>query len=268
MRVVVFSPTRFSLYSRLVTHLARAEQGIEVVGIVERSIWNPARFRSELRRDGSRLLRKIYRKFILRDRGYQVSPNENLSALSRSVELPPGNLKQLAKAWGVPHIRVSDLNDKAAEEFLGQVEPDVVAFTGGGLVRKNILKIPRIGVLNCHMGILPRYRGMDVVEWPVAEEHLGEEGIGLTLHLMETGVDTGPILLQSRCDLLPGDVFETIRARLEPMMVRLMIEGLKGLRDGSIRPSPQRLEDGRQYFVMHPRILDFARRKLEEFQVR
>jgi len=267
MKVVIFSPTRTSLFSRLVTYLAHQEPRVEVVGIVERSIWDLKRLRSELRRDGSRLLRKVYRKLILGGHGYQHLPSDNLLNLAKTVGLPQGNLKQLAKRWGIEFIQVGDLNGPEVEGFLQRKVPEVVAFTGGGLLRKNVLNKPKIGVLNCHMGILPRYRGMDVVEWPVAEGRLDQEGIGLTLHIMDQGVDTGPILLKSRYALHPGDTFEAIRARLEPMMARLMLDGICSLRDGSITPTPQQAEDGKQFFIMHPRLLEFSRERLKRTHI-
>jgi methionyl-tRNA formyltransferase len=117
-----------------------------------------------------------------------------------------------------------------------------------------LLSVPRLGILNCHMGILPELRGMDVVEWAVLEA--GEESprIGLTLHLMDRGVDTGPILLHHHLDLRLGDTLEAVRQRLEPAMVRLMMQGICGLRDGSITPRTQSEAAGRQYYVMHPRL--------------
>ena len=138
----------------------------------------------------------------------------------------------------------------------------MVIFTGGGLLRKPILEIPQLGILNCHTGILPQYRGMDVVEWTVLEEKIDAVGLGVTLHFMDIGVDTGPILLKKKYFLKPGSSFESIRAELEVMMVYLMIEGVKGLQTGNLNPLMQDLQKGRQYFVMHPRIKEVAEIRL------
>jgi methionyl-tRNA formyltransferase len=130
--------------------------------------------------------------------------------------------------------------------------PDVIAFTGGGLLRKELLRIPRQGILNCHSGILPSYRGMDVVEWAILERHI--DHIGLSLHFMAAGVDTGPILMKKSVQPQAGETIATLRLRMEPLMVDLMLAGLRQLRDGRIKPTPQKTTDGRQYFVMHPRL--------------
>ncbi len=146
-------------------------------------------------------------------------------------------------------------------EFLVQLKPDVVVFSGGGIVREPVLQIPSMGVLNCHSGLLPKYRGMDVVEWAILESK-EEPQIGLTLHFMDRGVDTGPILLRQPEQVQPGDTLARIRRRLEPKMVRLMMRGLRGLRDGSVGSQEQSSEDGRQYFVMHPRLKVVAEKKV------
>jgi folate-dependent phosphoribosylglycinamide formyltransferase PurN len=263
MRLAILAPTQRSLYSRLVTHLAAQEPGVEVVTILVRSLWSFQRLRSELRRDGPRLLDKVYKKLILGERSYPQDDAETIAALARSVRLPGQTMKDLALRLRVPLVTIRDLNDPGAEAALATAQPDLIAFTGGGLVRENILCLPRLGVLNCHSGILPRYRGMDVLEWPLLEAEDARADMGLTLHLMDRGVDTGPILLQSRAELHPGDTLAVIRTRLEPAMVSLMLNGIRGLRDGSLNPIPQAPEAGRQYFVMHPRLKAAAAERLQ-----
>jgi folate-dependent phosphoribosylglycinamide formyltransferase PurN len=254
MRLAVLAPTPSSLYSRLVTHLAAGEAGIEVVLIVVRSMLSPRRLRSEVRRDGPRLIEKIYRKLLLGERAYPPDDPESLLGLAIQSGLTARTLKELAHHNRIPLLTVGEINSRRAEQSLRAARPDVIAFTGGGLIRSALLTIPRLGILNCHMGILPGLRGMDVVEWAVLEA--GEESprIGLTLHLMDRGVDTGPILLHHHLDLRLGDTLEAVRQRLEPAMVRLMMQGICGLRDGSITPRTQSEAAGRQYYVMHPRL--------------
>ncbi len=254
MRIAVLAPTPSSLYSRLVIHLAAREPGVEVTAIVVRSLWSPRRLRQDLQRDGARLVQKVYQKLVLRENAYEQDDPETILALARTADLPGGNLAAVARPRGIPLFTVRDHNDSRSETALRAAQPDVIAFTGGGLIRANILGVPRLGVINCHMGILPQYRGMDVVEWPILQASGGQPPIGLTLHFMDRGVDTGPILLQQRLDLRPGDSIPAIRQRLEPAMVQLMLEGIRGLRDDTITPAPQEPLAGHQYFVMHPRL--------------
>ena len=169
----------------------------------------------------------------------------------------------MAKNQQLPYLVCRDLNDELCERFVHQQTPDLIVFTGGGLVRQNILQIPKYGVLNCHTGVLPAYRGMDVVEWIAMEYAIHKTDFGVSLHYMDKGVDTGPILLVHRIQPDSHDTFSTIRMHLEVEMVATMLEGVRGIASGSLQPKPQAAQDGRQYYVMHPRIKAIAEERLK-----
>jgi len=263
MRIALLAPIQNSLYSRLVAELAAREPGIELAQIVVRTPWSWERIRGELRRDGARLVRKVTNKLVLGEAAYPVGDPETLPALAERVGLEGKNLSEVARRHGIPLLTVTDPNEPVCEQVLKAVRPDVIVFTGGGLIRKNILSIPRLGVMNCHSAILPRFRGMDVVEWTILEDALQDPGLGLTLHFMDSGVDTGPLLARYRLDTRPGDTIASVRRRLEPHMVELVMDGLRGLRDGTLTAQPQSAEDGRQYFVMHPRLVEATARRMK-----
>ena len=258
LKVALLAPIHNSLYARLVAHELLKQDGIQVCAIVVRSHWNLRRFRREFSRDGARLLRKVYRKYVLGDARFAAGGTENLMSYAHQSGLDAGSLGELARRHAIPYKVVSDHNTAYSEVFLKAKAPDLIAFTGGGLIRRNMLSIPRIGVLNCHTGILPQYRGMDVVEWTAAEDMIGDVGFGASLHLMDQGVDTGPIILKRNIKAHAGEDFAIIRERLEVLMVQLMLEGIRGLQDGSLSPRPQEASQGRQYYVMHPRIKTYS----------
>lgn len=239
MKVALLAPLASSLYSRQVLHGLLVEPSISVCAVIVRSLVSIKRFRSEFRRDGVRLLRKIRDKLVL--------PGDR----SGNTSEPP-DLKELCRDQKVAYLVVPDHNHPRAQRLLRDHLPDLILFTGGGLIRRNILELPAIGVLNCHSGILPAYRGMDVVEWALLEGLSNH--VGLTLHLMDTGVDTGPVLF--RRHVPPGyqETLPDLRKRMEKMMPRLMLEAVRGLRDNKFLPQLQSPEQGKQYFVMHPRL--------------
>jgi methionyl-tRNA formyltransferase len=243
------------------------EQGLDLCAVVARDMWSWKRLRSELRRDGPRLLDKIYRKLILSEKQTAARTEETLADLADQSGLPYQRLRAFCKDLSVPYLLAPDHNHPSAEDLLRKAQPDVIAFTGGGLIRKNILDLPEMGVLNCHAGLLPRYRGMDVVEWALLEAEDEPPQTGITLHFMDRGVDTGPIVKNRPIAVQPGDDLESLRARFLPAMVELVIEGLVRLQDGRLQPSPQIPEDGRQYFVMHPRLREAASEQIRSMML-
>jgi methionyl-tRNA formyltransferase len=106
---------------------------------------------------------------------------------------------------------------------------------------------------------------MDVVEWPAVENSLDTPGIGLTLHFMDRGLDTGPIIMKKQIQLNKHDTFRSIRERIEYQMADTVMEGLQSLYDNVVNLQYQKLEEGKQYFVMHRRLHDYAEKKLKEY---
>lgn len=258
-RVVIFSPSRFSLYTTTVAEMLR-RRDVEISSIIVMRLFNYRRFASELGRDGTRLLRKIWRKLILREKGYQASDVETIVGYRRERDIGYKNVDRFGRLCGIPVIYCDTLNDAVVVEQLERDKPDLIVFTGGGLIRGDVLDRSGHGVVNCHMGVLPKYRGMDVVEWPILE---GErDHIGVTVHFMDRGVDTGDILAIRRIEPRLGESIEQLRARFEPIMCDAMVETCVDFLDEKLERHPQRSEDGRQYFVMHPELNRLARHML------
>jgi len=266
MKAVLLAPITNSLYARIIAEALTREKDIEISAVIVRSIWSAQRLKSEFKRDGRRLIRKIFQKLVIGDKRFSADLGKNLSVLARQKGLRYKTLTSLAKDIKIPYYLVADHNHPKCLQILQKIQPDIIFFTGGGLLRQPLLDIPRLGVLNCHTGILPQYRGMDVVEWTAIEGRIDQIGFGATLHFMDNGVDTGPVLLKKKIVLSSGVTFEDIRAELETIMVELMIEGARGLRDGSLASVPQAITEGRQYFVMHPRIKVTAEARLERYR--
>jgi len=263
MRIVLFAPTARSLYSRLVAHALVQQTNIELVGIYVRRLWSYKRIRTDLRREGPRLIQKIYAKLIIPER-YTKQEENQLSVLEDERSLEEKNLVDFSRGRGIPYFRVHDFNSEGSEASIKDLAPDLIVFTGGGLIRKNILAIPTVGILNCHSGLLPRYRGMDTLEWAILEAEDALPQVGLTLHFMDAGVDTGPILRHHRQELRPGESLTSVRQRLEPEMVRLVTEGVRELQRGGFQAQAQKSSEGKQYFVIHPRLQERAAVKLQK----
>jgi methionyl-tRNA formyltransferase len=101
---------------------------------------------------------------------------------------------------------------------------------------REIIRIPRLGSLNVHPSLLPDNRGPDPLFWTFRR---GDKFTGVTIHLMERGLDTGPILLQKRLEVPDGTSEQLLEQRLADCGAKLLREALSGLAAGRIQPVPQ-----------------------------
>lgn len=257
--VAILSPSRFSLYTICVTELLKG-QNVQVSTIFVKKLFNSKRFFSEFSRDGSRLIKKIWKKLILRERAYKTRDYETIVSFMKDEKIFIRKVDDFKDKYGITVIYCNDLNDSIVVEGLKKTKPDLVVFTGGGLIRKEVLEKSGEGVLNCHMGVLPMYRGMDVVEWPILEDNMQQ--MGMTVHFMDQGVDTGDILRIRKVKVDANETIKQVRDRFEPMMCREMVMTSLDYLNGNLERKQQKYEDGKQYFIMHPRLIEIAERRL------
>jgi folate-dependent phosphoribosylglycinamide formyltransferase PurN len=171
------------------------------------------------------------------------------------------DVSELCAQAGIAMRRCGDLHQRKSLAFLRELKPDVLVYTGGGILRRALLEIPTIGVLNTHAGVLPHYRGMNVTEWAL----LAGAVPGTTLQLIDAGIDTGPILSIKPVELTERDTtIERLRQRVADLTVDQLVEGVVALADGTAQRQPQKPGEGKQYFVMHEKLLALAERRLRQ----
>jgi methionyl-tRNA formyltransferase len=168
-----------------------------------------------------------------------VSQPDRPVGRAQQLSVPP--VKQSALAAGLPVIQPEKI--RANPEFRAQLEaiaPDaIVVVAYGRIIPPWMLALPRLGCINLHGSLLPKYRGAAPIQWAVA---MGDAYTGNTTMLLEEGLDTGPILLQQTVEIAPHqtalDLFDLLARAGAP----LVVETLKGLADGTIHPQPQNHE--------------------------
>jgi len=166
------------------------------------------------------------------------------------------NLHEVGKAYGFPLQIYADQNSPAAMAQVKLWSADVAVFTGGNILRKQLLQTPRLGVLNSHLALLPEIRGMSSPEWSL----VCGVPLGVTIHQMDAGIDTGPILIRRE---IPhsgecGSLID-LRNRMIAFGIEMMGEAIAGLEAGAIVPARQAgCARDTQYFVMHERLKSAA----------
>jgi len=180
-------------------------------------------------------------------------------ALSNNIEEWNLPLHKVCRMEGMNYLRAHSINSKEVVDFVKEREIDLILNAGAGIFRNPIISSAKIGILNAHMGFLPSFRGMNVMEWSLFYDHK----IGVTLHFIDGGIDTGDILLFKEIPIGKRDTIANLRAKSEAVNVDVMIEGIELLKHGNISRIRQKPEDGKQYFVMHNRLKEIVEAKLK-----
>jgi hypothetical protein len=151
----------------------------------------------------------------------QLEVDDSLRALSRApVKLEP------EKA-----VYVETVNGPDAVKAISRLNPDVVIQVEAGILRKPVFEIARIGTLNLHPGIAPLIRGQDPLYWALWEQK--REWMGATLHYIDEGIDTGPVLAYAPVEArYPGERFPPLYVRTTEVGVERLIEALCRLERG------------------------------------
>ncbi len=116
----------------------------------------------------------------------------------------------------------------------------VVAY--GQILPPGIIDMPEFGCVNIHASLLPKYRGAAPVNWAIIN---GEEKTGVTIMLMDEGMDTGPVLLQDEVKIAPDDTTGSLLEKLSKIGADILLPVIEGLEKGSIKPEAQ--PDGASY---------------------
>ena len=155
----------------------------------------------------------------------------------RGRRTAPSPVKEFALREGLPVLQPMRLGTEEAVAALTALRPDAAVVAAyGRLVPAAALCVPRLGFLNVHPSLLPRHRGAS----PVAGAILaGDEVTGVTVMLLDEGLDTGPVLAQERTAIGASESAQDLTARLFEMGADLMVDALSGYAAGEIEPRPQ-----------------------------
>jgi methionyl-tRNA formyltransferase len=183
----------------------------------------------------------------------------------RGHEVSFSPVKEAAIAAGIPVHQPEKIRAPEVQEFLQKLAPDVIVIIAyGQIIPARLLSIPKLGWINLHASLLPKYRGAAPINWAIVN---GETKTGVTSMRIDAGMDTGEILLQKEMEIGPAEAAPELAARMSELGARLMAQTLRGLAAGTITPQPQahehassapmlKREDGR---------IDWSRPALEIF---
>jgi methionyl-tRNA formyltransferase len=156
----------------------------------------------------------------------------------RGLELVSSPVKLAAENLGLSIYQPEKIkkNEELRTKLL-EIAPAAIIVVGyGRIIPPWMLELPKFGNINLHASLLPKYRGAAPIQWAIAN---AETVTGVTTMKIDEGLDTGDMLLQQELAISPEDTAETLAPRLAALGAELMIETLRGLEGGTMRPEPQ-----------------------------
>ena len=163
----------------------------------------------------------------------------------RGMKLQASPVKTWAVAQGLPVAQPRSLrldgkypqDAEAARVALAEAAPDVMVVAAYGLILPAwVLALPRLGCLNVHGSLLPRWRGAAPIHRAI---EAGDSGTGITIMQMDAGLDTGPMLLRQAEAIGPLDTTAMLHDRLAALGGRLLVQALQAAEAGSLQPQAQ-----------------------------
>ncbi|MGI0118544.1 methionyl-tRNA formyltransferase [Zooshikella sp. RANM57] len=153
----------------------------------------------------------------------------------RKVTMSP--VKTLAQQHQIPVYQPKTLRDPDAQAELAALKPDVLVVVAYGLILPQaVLDIPRLGCINVHASLLPRWRGAAPIERALLA---GDPKTGVTIMQMDAGLDTGDMLVKSECPILDSDTTADLYQRITALGAQTLPDALSALAQGNLAPEQQ-----------------------------
>tara|TARA_B100000029_G_scaffold501481_1_gene574976 strand:- start:699 stop:1403 length:705 start_codon:yes stop_codon:yes gene_type:complete len=159
----------------------------------------------------------------------------------------PKNTKDIVSKFKIPITYVEHHNGEECQKLLLEYAPDIIVLGGTRLLSNEIIKIPKIGILNSHPAILPKYKGRDCVGWSI----LNGDKVGATVHLVDSGIDTGPIIIKEEIDFSDCRTLIEVRIKAMKKCADLMLKSIMILNSNTSKPINQDISESITYKEMN-----------------
>ncbi|MCW5201700.1 MAG: methionyl-tRNA formyltransferase [Candidatus Electrothrix communis] len=155
----------------------------------------------------------------------------------RGKKLCPPSVKVLAEKAEIPVLQPTCICNDAFFEEISALKPDLIVVTAyGRILPGRLLNLPRLGIINVHGSLLPKYRGAAPIQWAVIN---GETETGVTIMQMDEGVDTGDILLPLSLPITEEDTSGTLFQKLADLGGQALFEAISRIKQGDLPPTSQ-----------------------------
>jgi folate-dependent phosphoribosylglycinamide formyltransferase PurN len=190
---------------------------------------------------------------------YRLTVRRDIRSLSVKLDINlKSSIKEVCDNNSIPTSYFTNINDSFFIEQIKQLAPDLIILGGAPLIKKNLIEIPRIGVLNSHPGVLPNAKGIDVVSQSI----LAGIPLGATVFKVDEGIDSGPILLIKLLDVkYCGLKLYEIETLIEELSANAMLEAVEIISKGEYNFMPQ-IEKGNLFKALNFKTYNKVKKEL------
>lgn len=175
----------------------------------------------------------------LYNNGYEISLviSQADKAKGRGKKIIFTPIKERALQLGLRVFQPDNINSIESIDIIRKEAPDIIVVVAyGQILKEDILNIPKLGCINVHASLLPKYRGAAPINWAIIN---GEKNTGVTTMIMEKGLDSGDMLLKKVIEIHPEETAGELHDRLMKLGANLLIETLHKLKEESLYSIPQ-----------------------------
>lgn len=237
--------------------------GVEVKGFIVVSPYSWSRLRNYIKKRGLSFLWQAIPRLL----GYKKNPSDTaeikdyFKTFWEGKEISYSSIKKWAAVNNTEYRSVKSINSQNAVEFLNELSPQWLVYSGGGIIRDEVIKVMRGRILNAHQGPLPEARGMNAAEWSI----LLDEKQVTTIHLIDQGIDTGKIITSLPYAIEEDDNINGIRDKAK-------IKGIEGLVEVASKVDlsnynlKENSSDYCQCYILSSAMKELLRKKLQYIQ--
>jgi len=259
MRVAVLSGYNKSLHTIALLHELSKREEIELCLCILVRTFTVKRVKSLLKQYGFIQAKRRFSNIFLGhtdpDLDRERKPLENFLA---DNQISKKTVTESCKKLNIRLRNVDNINSEMGVIDIKQQNTDLVLYSGGGIIRKDLIMAAKRGVLNAHGARLPFFRGMNGVEWSLFYNELPM----VSVHLVDTGIDCGEILNITEIKIDNDDDISSIRGKSALTEMTALVDSVTNFEKYYQARVQQTKEEGKQFFAMHPKLKKVAAENL------
>lgn len=156
-----------------------------------------------------------------------------------------GKAKDILRSTKIPCYFVDDINSDESIGLISLFPPDLLVIAAVGIIKEKLMRLPRAGILNCHPGIFPKYRGCTCVEWAL----YNDDPVGCTCHFITEEIDWGKVVMMERLKIKRGDSYTHVRKKSFYQCAEVMANSVEKVINNKLIPPGMDLDrNERSYF--------------------